>query len=183
MSEPNKSTTVKPELPKLIKIAYSGTHGTGKTTAVYKRAHLEKLKCTNDRVRTLTETTQGCPFPINEDGTEVSQWWLFLAHMKLEIEAVAKGGVLICDRTVLDPVAYTVVHGYMADADTMFQVALPWMLTYSEIVVKQAKRNQYHFADGIRSESDAFRAEVEGAMMMLYEEVKAQFPKLRIIYD
>ena len=70
-------------------IAFSGAHGTGKTTAVYDLA--AKLKKNGVNVGIITETARECPFPVMSSGCHVppeySQLWIFNRQMQAEIEA------------------------------------------------------------------------------------------------
>lgn len=50
-----------------MKIAISGTHGTGKTFSMFELARDYKLKYPNKEVTVVTEIARKCPLPINED--------------------------------------------------------------------------------------------------------------------
>lgn len=50
-----------------MKIAVSGTHGTGKTLKMFELAKDYKLKYPNKEVTVITEIARKCPLPINED--------------------------------------------------------------------------------------------------------------------
>ncbi len=58
-------------------IAFSGTHGTGKTTSVFKLAYELKMENPTLKIGVLQETARTCPHPINKDTTPQAQSWIF----------------------------------------------------------------------------------------------------------
>jgi phage terminase large subunit len=68
------------------KIAYSGTHGTGKSYAVGERFIKEKLDNPTKSVVVISENIRNCPFPINKESTKYSQMWIFSDQMKMELK-------------------------------------------------------------------------------------------------
>ena len=56
-----------------MKIAISGSHGTGKSSYVYKKAQEEKIENPTKRISIVSEVARDCPFPINKTATEQSQ--------------------------------------------------------------------------------------------------------------
>ena len=100
MAQQEKSSTV---------IGISGTHGTGKTTLLYKLAHDYKIRYGGTPIHLVTEVARSCPFSFFGEGTsssEEAQMWIFSAQVKAELEA-RKGGIVLMDRTVFDTIAYT----------------------------------------------------------------------------
>lgn len=87
------------------KIALIGTHGTGKSTLVYKlAAQLKEMEIDTEALR---EIARLCPLPINENTTKKSQEWIIYNQYIKEIEEQANNtDVLICDRSVLDGYVY-----------------------------------------------------------------------------
>jgi signal recognition particle GTPase len=55
-----------------MKIAFSGSHGTGKTTSVYKEC-LNYKRNQNKDVAIITEIARQCFLPINQNAPIVSQ--------------------------------------------------------------------------------------------------------------
>ena len=106
-----------------MKIGIMGTHGVGKTTRA--RSLHEALGG-----EMISGTARECPFPINQKATEEAQRWIWLTHKLREIEAAAKGGHVICDRTVLDPLVYAAVMDLNDVVDEYMPATLAWMETY-----------------------------------------------------
>ena len=93
------------------KIAFVGTHGTGKTTLAHEL--VSKLKREGIDVGFLGEIARKCPLPINEQTSKKSQIWIILSQIIREIEEEGKSDFLICDRSVLDSYCYYVHPVYL----------------------------------------------------------------------
>jgi predicted ATPase len=89
-----------------VKLAFIGSHGVGKTTLCYELA--ARLKRQDRVVDLVMEVARGCPLPINRDTTEAAQAWILHTQVAQEIVASARGGIVVCDRSVLDNYAYLV---------------------------------------------------------------------------
>ncbi|MFH1607709.1 MAG: AAA family ATPase [archaeon] len=89
-----------------MKIAFIGTHGTGKTTLAHELT--SKLKKKGSDVDFLGEIVRKCPFPINENTTKKSQIWIILNQIIKEMETEERCKVLVSDRSVLDGYCYYV---------------------------------------------------------------------------
>lgn len=88
-----------------MKIAFTGTHGTGKTTLTHDVAGALKKKGYD--IGIVTEVARNCPFPVNENTTENSQLWISLNMINKELEAQQKYEYVICNRSILCAYAYT----------------------------------------------------------------------------
>ena len=149
-------------------IAFSGTHGTGKTTAAYAMA--KKLQVQGHTVGLVQEQARYCPYPVNREMTEKSQMWIFTAHLQAELNALKRYPVVVCDRTIIDPIAYCDVAGFHALAGAMFNLALHHYKNYHTIVLKSAANNDHWYPDGFREAKDsAFRRDVDAALLARYE--------------
>ena len=83
------------------KIAIFGTHGSAKTTLVYKLAAF--LKMSNKNVTVIHEAARQFPFLINTDVIYQTTLFVVTSQITKEIKAEAEGfEVLICDRTPSD---------------------------------------------------------------------------------
>ncbi len=89
-----------------MKIAFIGTHGTGKTTLAY--ALISSLKKKGIDAGFISEVARSCPFPINEETTKKSQIWIILNQIIRELESEEKYSVVISDRSILDGYCYYV---------------------------------------------------------------------------
>ena len=155
-----------------MQISFSGTHGTGKSTAAayeyrdYKIIHPDKSVCL------LCDLEASCPFPINRETSEHAQSWLFANQIQQEIHAAKRFDAVITDRTIVDIVAYTYVAGFEALACAMLGYAEQHVRAYNTIVVKQIEFNSFCQADGIRDTDQGFRAEVQVLLKDLYKQLK-----------
>jgi len=140
---------------KQIKIGFTGTHGTGKTTACHKLIH--SLKVMGYDVDYITESARSCPFPINEQSTQKSQLWILSDMLKKEVEA--KAPIVICDRTLIDVYAYT----YRVNKD-IAELLAPFINSYSktyDIIFYMKPVKEYLVADGTRSVNKLFQKEIK----------------------
>ena len=150
-------------------IAYTGTHGTGKTTAVFERAASLKKEHSGKTVGIITEVASQSPYKINKETTVESQMWIFTKQISTELEMVKKYDIVVTDRTPVDCIAYTQVACLSGLADEMKRLVWFHMRLYNEINFKTIKNNDYWFADGVRDASDQnFRESVEEKMVSLY---------------
>ena len=150
-----------------MKIAYSGTHGTGKTTSAFEKCLDVKMNHSDVTVTIVNEIARRCPFPINKDVTSITQLWLVNKQINEEIVASSLFDVVICDRTVMDYLAYTSLV-----SKDLYKRLLPMVeyhaSSYDLITVKTIEENDYMVDDGTRSLDTEFRKEVENALMNIY---------------
>lgn len=159
-----------------MKIAYSGTHGTGKTTSVYHHAADLKIDpaYANKNVGIVYEVARHSPFPLNKESTHETQLWGFCTQIAMELEYKQKYDIIICDRTIMDPIAYAIVLGYQRSADTMWAIAEEHIHSYDRIIYKSPDNNNYCFADGIRDIDNKFRLDVHETLIGLYNKLKIE---------
>nr|WP_321399382.1 AAA family ATPase [uncultured Desulfobacter sp.] len=150
-------------------ISFSGTHGTGKSTAAAKEYIDQKIN-PEKSVCVLCDMEAMCPFQINEKTTEQAQDWLFANQILRETEARARFDIVITDRTIVDVVAYTYAAGFQELACRMLGFAEHHVQIYDEITIKQAKFNQHCHNDGIRSTDLDFRMQVETILKDIYRQ-------------
>ena len=156
-------------------IAYSGTHDTGKTTAVYER--ISALKKTNPGllIGPHVENLVFCPYPINQESTEESQLWVFTNHIQAELFLLSHYDVVVSDRSAVDAIAYTSAHGFKAMAEQMMGLVQHHMVHYSEIVFMMAEGNRHVHDDGLRDVDETFRKEVQVHMLWIYGQLGFDF--------
>jgi hypothetical protein len=92
----------------VLKVAFIGTHGVGKTTLCFELA--ARLKRMDYRVDMVKEVARSCPLPLNRDTTLDAQAWILYTQMAREIETALGQELLVCDRSVLDNYAYLVAR-------------------------------------------------------------------------
>jgi thymidylate kinase len=157
-----------------MKIAFSGTHGTGKSTSCLKMAASLKIDNPNSLVGILTENIINCPYPINNATKDVSQLWIFADQLKSELEYMSKYDIVVCDRCVMDCVAYTKAYDFNIWKE-LFEIAKYHILSYHKIYIKSAIRNKYVFKDKLRMTDFDFRQEVEDILIDLFKATDANY--------
>ncbi len=156
-----------------MKIAYSGTYGTGKTYSTYMKAVELKKENPEKEVGSLVNVERECPLPINKNTTFESQMWIFARKVQEEIRLANIYDFLVCDCTVMDVVAYTwLAKGNNSspdeDVQRMLNLAHAWVRTYDRILWKSSRNNDWHNLDGTRELDPDFRLQVEGKIRELY---------------
>jgi cytidylate kinase len=156
-----------------MKIAFSGTHGTGKTTAAFELALYYKQK-TNSDVYLVQEVARRCPFPINTGANIKTHLWIFAEQIKQELEAEKSHNMIVCDRTIADTVAYAKYLG-MDDLVSALMPALKYHIkSYDRIIVRTSSKYSYVIDDGVRDVSNnEFRKGVEETLLNFYLSLRA----------
>lgn len=150
-----------------MKIAYSGTHGTGKSTSVFNECFNYKKKYKDKEVGIITEIPRKSPFPLNQQATVQSQWWIFSTQIKKELEFSNIYDIVICDRSIVDGIAYT----YFIDKSlsiSFLDMAEKFINTYHKIYFKLVKNNDYLIDDGVRATDKKYQKDVEDKMLEFY---------------
>ena len=143
-----------------MKIGIMGAHGTGKTTfAIHMMGDLLRVHL-GETIGLLSEVARICPFSVNEDTSREAQAWIFHKQMITEIEMFSRNENLICDRTVIDSLAYSMRAGFQDQVDIYLDMALDWMDTYD--VIYWARPDGRAVADdGFRSQDLNFQREID----------------------
>lgn len=145
------------------RIALVGASSTGKTTVF----ELLKKELPQHRFSSeIARTAKSYGFPINEGGTDLTQ----LVVSNLHLEALLHPGNLVLDRCYLDLVVYT---------DIMRNLS-PGVVNYIHDTWKKLKSKYTHYIyfpiefdlvkDGVRSEDEEWRREVDRRFKDLLEE-------------
>lgn len=153
-------------------IAYSGAHGTGKTTAVLDRAAKLKREHPDKRIEIRTENLAFCPYPINADSTPDSQMWIFSHHLQSELHLITLFDLVVSDRSIIDVIAYTMAHGLTGLASSMLGLARHHMHHYQEVIITT---NNHHHVDGMRDTDPVFRNKVEDELINIYSRLGYAF--------
>jgi hypothetical protein len=146
----------------MMHIGLMGTHGTGKST--YSR----KLWTWAQEefgvvVSLIKEVARRCPYTINKDTSAEAQLWIFTTQMAEELAAIRRAEVVICDRTVLDGLAYSEAAGFTDVVDACLPMALMWMERYSEVYWFRPVKGRL-VDDGFRDTDPKFQAEIDGIL-------------------
>ena len=163
-------------------IAFSGSHGTGKSYAAYNETINLKRQYPNKSVVAICDLDAFCPYPINKNSTEKTQMWMFSNRIQKELEAMRHFDIVVTDRTIVDVLAYTHIAGLHDLSQQMLSFAKHHMQYYKKIIFKQIKYNQYWHADGIRETSDEqFRQDIEDVMLKFYKAIRRSKTLLQFI--
>ena len=156
----------------ILKIAFVGTHGVGKTTLCYELAAWMKKR--EARVDMVREVARRCPLPINRETTLAAQSWILHRQIAEEIQLSSEQDVVICDRSVLDNYAYLVHRlGPQVALDTLIA---HWMRTYTHLF-KVPIVDAPSF-DGVRDTTREFQEAIDREVEGLLE--RFQVPVLRL---
>jgi nicotinamide riboside kinase len=149
-----------PPWPRPAKIAFIGSHGIRKTTALL--AFAAEVQRAGRSVELGREVVRDNPLGINEGATGEAQLWVLVSQVRQELELARKADVLVTDRGVMDNYAYYLRACGGTDAFEAEPLVRRWSSTY-DLVVRLLPDVALQ-ADGVRSTSDAFRDEIEAIL-------------------
>jgi nicotinamide riboside kinase len=154
-----------------MKIGIMGTHGCSKTTLALRMASQHKECCPGDRVGILSEIARSCPWLLNENATWQAQAWLFHVQVAREIEESDRNDVLVCDRTVLDCLAYSKDCGFFGQVQSLMPYAREWLDTYDTIYFLRPNNTPIS-ADGFRATDPAYQQRIDRILHAWVTELK-----------
>jgi nicotinamide riboside kinase len=146
--------------PRPAKIAFIGSHGIRKTSALL--AFAAEVQRAGRSVELGREVVRDNPLGINEGATGEAQLWVLVSQVRQELELARKADVLATDRGVMDNYAYYLRSCGGTDEFAVEPLVRRWSLTY-DLVVRLLPDVALQ-ADGVRSTNDAFRDEVEAIL-------------------
>lgn len=153
-------------------VAFTGSHGTGKSTAVFQTAAEYKLNHPSQTVGVILEQASLCPYPINRYSTIASQLWIFSSQIQAELNAINHYDIVIADRTCVDAIAYTKEMGFESLASAMLIMAKHHIHNYKRIILRTIENNPFCFDDGVRDSADIeFRHNIEQNLIELYSKL------------
>jgi len=153
-------------------IAFSGSQGTGKSTAAINHALHLKYKYPEKSIHPLVDQEAFCPYPINKETTPESQTWIFTNQIQQELSLLSRFDLVVTDRTIVDVMAYTFCAGFESLTMSMLEMAKNYMAIYQEIYFRKIINNEFCYADGIRDAKDqVFRNEIEEVMLVYFDEL------------
>jgi nicotinamide riboside kinase len=153
-------TPIPPVWPRPAKVAFIGSHGIRKTSALL--AFAAEVQRAGRSVELGREVVRDNPLGINEGATGEAQLWVLVSQIRQELELARKADVLVTDRGVMDNYAYYLRSCGGRDEFSVEPLVRRWTLTY-DLVVRLLPDVALQ-ADGVRSTSDAFRDEVEAIL-------------------
>ena len=141
-----------------MKIAFIGTHGTGKTTICHETvATLKKSGIDSDFIG---EKARECPFEINESTTKNAQEWIIFEQYLRELEFGRIANVIICDRSVLDGYVY---YYYKFGRNELLEHFVKEKIKTYSVLFKVPINQNYLYNDGTRSINPAFQKGIDKA--------------------
>src|SRR3954447_26864873 len=143
--------------PRPAKVAFIGSHGIRKTTALL--AFAAEVQRSGRSVELVREVVRDNPLGINEGATGEAKLWVLVSQIRQELELARRADVLVTDRGVMDNYAYYLRACGGADEFEVLPLVRRWSQTY-DLVVRLLPDVALQ-ADGVRSTNDAFRDEVE----------------------
>jgi thymidylate kinase len=153
-------------------IAFSGTHGTGKSSCAYSLA--SRMKRKGFSVVVCDELARECPLPINQAAGDLTQYWIIAAQMKREITLMDRYDFVISDRTVFDALAYGVSLNVVPP---VWAEALKYYIysTCRDIFLLDPEGFDYHISDGVRDMDIDFRMNVHHRLKALYDNNEVEY--------
>ena len=143
--------------PRPAKVAFTGSHGIRKTSALL--AFAAEVQRAGRSVELGREVVRDNPLGINEGATGEAQLWVLVSQIRQELELARKADVLATDRGVMDNYAYYLRSCGGRDSFDAEPLIRNWSRTYDLVV--RLLPDVALLADGVRSTNDAFRDEVE----------------------
>ena len=168
-------------------IGLMGAHGTGKST--YARGLIAQLtshhpNLLRKHILTISEVARRCPYAVNQTTSEAAQLWIFHQQMVEEIEAIAHSQVIICDRTILDSLAYAEHAGLSDVVDACMPMALMWLEKYTHILWFRPVPGRL-VADGFRDTDPHFQKAIDRifeAWVQAYHIPVQEVPQCSIVH-
>jgi thymidylate kinase len=148
----------------MVKIAFIGTHGVGKTTLCYDLGAALKKKGVH--VDLVKEVARLSPLPINRKTSLEAQLWILTTQIAEEIRSAAHHEAVICDRSVLDNYAYLV---FAAGRQRWLEPLLNrWLKSYD--LLFKVPISGGAAADGVRDTDEFFMRQIDRLVDELVEE-------------
>jgi thymidylate kinase len=139
----------------MVKVAFIGTHGVGKTTLCYDLGAILKKRGLN--VDMVKEVARLSPLPINRQTSLEAQMWILTTQIAEEIRSAAHHEVVVCDRSVLDNYAYLV---FAAGKQRWLEPLVNrWMRTYD--LLFKVPISGAASADGVRDTDEFFMRQID----------------------
>jgi len=146
--------------PDCAKVAFIGSHGIRKTTAVH--AFANTMQRAGRSVEHGREVVRDNPLGINEAATGESQLWVIMSQISQELRLSRNSEVLVLDRGVMDNYAYYLRANGGGDPFDVGPLVAKWSETYAMVV--RLRPDIALREDGVRSTSDEFRSEIEAIL-------------------
>ncbi|MBI1973366.1 AAA family ATPase [Candidatus Micrarchaeota archaeon] len=161
-----------------MKLAIIGTHGTGKTSLAH--AVMSALKEAGINAGMTQEQVRNCPIKIGTENEKnvKAELWIICRQIADEVEKSAAHDVVVCDRSVLDTLAYYTWmlerDSKLAESDVVADRAAhklvdEWLSSYNHFFYVQRSESTL-VPDGFRSTSPEWQREIDDIVLRLMRE-------------
>lgn len=157
-------------------IAFSGAHGTGKSTAAFELAAQLKKQVPGE-IGLILEVARDCPYSVLRSGQQTepaAQMWIFAEQIRRDLDAIRRYECVVADRTVVDCIAYSSVSGFHDLAYAQVAMARHHMWVYGRVIFRGAAQFDYLKDDGFRDLRPGMQLEVQLRMLELYAQLGVQ---------
>jgi hypothetical protein len=155
----------------MIKVAIVGAHGVGKSFLREMLFNEARIRHPDRHVEEVKEVVRRCPFPVNEESSVCSSYWIVTEQINRELEAEARGcDILICDRMPVDPILYLLssnLEQEVLDSQEDYgffdlqDFAYSWSYTYDYIIYVKPHKTYPIEPDGFRMTNKKFQLRVD----------------------
>ena len=151
----------------MIKVAFIGTHGVGKTTLCFDLgAGLKKRGLHVDLVK---EVARLSPLPINRKTSLEAQMWILTTQIAEEIRSAAHHRVVVCDRSVIDNYAYM---KFACGRQPAIERFVRWWMKSYDLLFKVPYAAGPASEDGVRDTDEFFVRSIDQLVTDLLAEKK-----------
>ena len=85
-----------------------------------------------------------------------------------------KYDIVICDRCVFDPIAYSAVCNLKETSELLYDFLKTWGKTYDKIILLDGLNHDYLYEDGIRTINKQFKLDVDIQFKKIYQRLNAE---------
>jgi len=164
------------------RVAIFGTHGSAKTTLVYRLASFYKMQDKN--VTVIHETARQSPFPINTDAVYQTTLFVVASQLQKELGAEAQGfEIAISDRTLSDAFIY-INHLKKGNSltKTLELFCMEWLNQYNVLIYLEPTEGFNITKDGVRAIDRGFQLAIRNDFRLFLTHIEKKFgKKLKVI--
>jgi predicted ATPase len=160
-----------------MKIAFTGAHGTGKTTLT--NAVLTELSkrgsvtASREVPRVIINMASDDEFFRRGNNSPLRQLIILVYQLIEDDEKRREAEIVVCDRTLIDHIAYTTVQFRdvfsKVELDVIMSAAKRWLQTYDAIFYLPIEFRVQD--DGVREGDTAFQREIDEEITLLYRQL------------
>lgn len=151
-----------------MKIAFVGSHSTGKSSGAMYLGALLKQKYPHKSVKILEENVRKVSRQLNNElNTPNFQKMVIIDQLLVELEASSLHNIVICDRTTIDPLIYAAELNVHVPNEYV-ELALYNLDTFDVVfLVRPDTKDQTLVDDGFRDTNIVFRNQIDKRFVSL----------------